>query len=91
MDFFRRQSACASPVLRPSMSLLWLQSVWPGHKPCCNMGLPGGFAVSRNEFARRVTYVKIMYVHPQPFSRRKVHGIFSVFHWFHISICKMFA
>ena len=59
---------------------------------CCNMlGLPGGFAVSRNEFARRVTYVKIMYVHPQPFSRRKFHGIFSVFHWFHISICKMFA
>ena len=58
----------------------------------CNMlGLPGGFAVSRNEFARRVTYVKIMYVHPQPFSRRKFHGIFSVFHWFHISICKMFA
>ena len=60
--------------------------------PWCNMmGLPGGFAVSRNEFARRVTYVKIMYVHPQPFSRRKFHGIFSVFHWFHISICKMFA
>ena len=55
------------------------------------LGLPGGFAVSRNEFARRVTYVKIMYVHPQPFSRRKFHGIFSVFHWFHISICKMFA
>ena len=54
------------------------------------LGLPGGFAVSRNEFARRVTYVKIMYVHPQPF-RRKFHGIFSVFHWFHISICKMFA
>ena len=29
----------------------------------CNMlGLPGGFAVSRNEFARRVTYVATMFV-----------------------------
>ena len=25
-------------------------------------GLPGGFAVSRNEFARRVTYVATMFV-----------------------------
>ena len=40
---------------------------------------------------QRVTYVKIMYIHPQPFSRRKFHGIFSVFHCFHSSICKMFA
>lgn len=40
--FFGESGACASPVLRPSMSLLWLSSVWPGHKwhkPCCNRSI----------------------------------------------------
>ena len=59
----------------------WLQHV----------GFSGGVCRESEWVCRRVTYVKIMYVHPQPFSRRKFHGIFNVFHWFHISICKMFA
>ena len=57
------------------------------------LGLPGGFAVSRNEFARRVTYVKIMYVHPQPFSLTKedVGGNFMVFSVFFIGFTLAFA